>query len=1224
MSLEIGKTKWAVWVLVFVLMFSRSIFGQGLGAASALTGHVVDQTGAAIPGAKLGLLEINQGATYSTVSNSVGYYVFPHLPHGVYKLTVTYSGMNTSIITSIDLHVSQTANVDVTMRPGKVLQTVEVNASVLRLQTQTSSTGQTLSSTTIADLPTQTRSPYSLITLAAGVTSSFVNGGPGYFYTQGAGSTGGIVDWSREDFSAVGAPEASALVMVDGADVKQDHTEGMGTPSVVPSPDFTQEMKYQSTNYDPEYGWGMGVVNVVTKSGTNALHGTAFEYNQNSAFGAADFFSNAQGLPTPYINRNDAGVDLGGPVYIPKIYDGRNHAWFFFDYERLQQATPLQVATRVPTAAELNGDFNNEYALTGQQITLYNPFNLTTTSTGQTDRVAFPNNTIPSSMINPFAAKLFTYFPAPNVPGGVLAPGGLPSETDNFNKVFTPNYHFGRIDAKGDVQVSPKQHLMARVSINPDVLTTPDVYGPGNPANPAEGQFYYYTNEVLSHTWTISPTFMLTQLVSYARQSFHFPEAGYGYDPTQLGGPFASGAITNFSKQWNEGPSFPEMSFGGYDSMGALYSAGENHIGEYELDMVKEKGPQELKWGFQGEIVTNGAGPDGSLGWTGSYSWTGSWTCGPNPLLCSAYSGNSIADLEEGLVGSGELGTVPEDYPSERRYGLYFSDNWRVTPRLTLNLGVRDDFDVTGYERYNHEGALDLGMPSPIGFEIGPDTNGETLDQYLGRTLMGVIEYAGTATDMGRSRLGETDLTDIAPRLGLAYRIGQNWVVRGGWARIYNDSYAGGEVAIGTGLYGETPYSGLTEVVPTVDGIHPIIDLNNPAESNFFPSGLNVPTGTADLTTGVGYATSASPLINRVPYSNQWNIGIERALAGKALLKISYVGTQAEHLGCWPGQCGDPIPISVAHQYGDNLYQTVPNPFYGIVTGAGSPLNTPTIEEGALLVAYPQYPGTQPAAFLNSNAVWPTFQQGYPFHSFWNGMLVSFEKQFSSGSDILISYTVSKALGDVGEAFEAGSYGYQNLTNLNQEYSLETADVPQRLVVSHVYQLPFGHGQHFGATWNRAADAVLGGWRASGVLTLQAGFPLAITDTPDNSGVGGGAIERPNLVSTPQLTSGNLGQRLLQWVNPDAFQQPAPFTFGDAPRILNVREDPLYDYDFSLAKHFALTERLGLQIRWDNFNLFNRPYFNVPNMVFGSTSFGLVSSTVGPPRFMQFGFRLSW
>jgi hypothetical protein len=394
--------------------------------------------------------------------------------------------------------------------------------------------------------------------------------------------------------------------------------------------------------------------------------------------------------------------------------------------------------------------------------------------------------------------------------------------------------------------------------------------------------------------------------------------------------------------------------------------------------------------------------------------------------------------------------------------------------------------------------------------------------------------------------------------------------------------------------------------------------------SNFFPGGLNIPSGVGDLTTGVGYATNASPLINRVPYINQWNIGIERALPGNSLLKVSYVGTRGEHLGCWPGLCGDPIPISVASQYGSSLYNTVPNPFYGIVTGAGSPLNTPTIQAGTLLQAYPQYPGVAPAAFMNSNAVWPTFEQNYPFHSAWDGLLVSFEKRFSSGSEITVSYTVSKELGNIGQAFESGSFGFQNLMNLNQEYSLEGADVPQRLIVNHVYRLPFGRGQHFGSGWNRVTDGVLGGWRASGVLTLQAGFPLAITNTPDLSGVGGGSIERPEVVSTPQLTTGSLGQRLLQWVNPNAFQQPAPFTFGDAPRELDVRSDPLYNYDFSLAKDFALTERVNLQIRWENFNFFNRPYFADPNMTFGGTSFGLINSSVGPPRFMQFGGRLSW
>jgi hypothetical protein len=1209
----------SVWVIVemtatVIVIATGLARGQG-GATSALTGHVVDQSQAIVNGAKLVLTETNKGATYDTVSNSDGYFSFPRLTVGTYRLECDAPGFAQLVIESITIQVGGTANVDVTLRPGTVSSKVDVNGSALRLETQTSSVGSVVTNVGVRELPTNVRSPVYLVELVPGVTGNYIK--QGFNSARDASGRGGLQDSSRVDFYAVGMPADWPVIIIDGANARQDHNGDSGTTlNVVPGPDFTQEFELETVNYSTEYSYGFGVLNIATKSGTNTLHGSGYEYLQNSALNANDFFNNARGVKNPPFRRNQYGFSLGGPVYIPHLYNGKDRTWFFVNFERLNQIAPSYSYVTVPTDAQKNGDFSQMYNAAGLQTILYNPFDTyIDPTTGAVMRHPFPNNRIPAS-ISAFAQKIMSFYPSPNIPGGTIGATGTPTNIGNFFTGAASGNIYDRLDFKIDEQISIRHHLMFRYDRNPDIVVPPNYYG--TIASPVSANSYFWNTGQLSHTWTVSPTFLITQHLTWSNEAVRFTTPGDGYDATQLGGMFANGQIASFGKQWYGAPKFPQLSIAGYGAMGASGLYANFQTGAYSLNFTKMKASHELKWGFQFE--PHPGSNAGAPAYAGSYNWTGSWTCGPNPLQCSANTGNSLADMELGLIGSGSVST---NFNFVRRYvdyGWWIQDSWRVTPSLTLNLGVRYDLQPPAWFRPSFA-VFDPSMPNPIGNAVGPNTNGQTLNQYFGRNLMGVWVFPQPDTRGSSSGILKTDISNLAPRIGFAYRFRDRWVMRGGFAKIYGlaDNKRFGIPG------GQNPFQATTNIVSTIDNIHPNVTLDNP-----FPNGFLTPSGHVTPLTGVGFGSGGAGVDNYyTPYMHQVNFGFQHALAGNSSVSVGYVGTWGNRWPCPQNFCVSQLPISYAQQYGAKLTNQVPNPFYGIITDPTSPLSAKTVSLAQTLALFPQFGVFAPSSgegHPSAKDIWPFFQQQFPFVTNWNGLLVSFEKQWSQGLQLNVAYTWSKSLGN----FENTSgntpqnvAGYQNQIDLRQEYSLNASDVPHRLVVAHVYELPFGRGKHFGRNWNGVVDKALDGWQISGIITLASGPPLAATATPNNSFVGGTGV-RPNLVATPTLTSGSLSARLQQWVNSAAFAQPAPGTFGTAPRVLAIRGDGIKNYDFSLAKTIPIWERLNMQLRMDAFNVFNHPRFSLPNMVFGSPTFGQVTSTWNTPRIVELGFRLVW
>jgi hypothetical protein len=1210
------------------LAISNTSYAQSQSATATLTGHISDPTGAVVNGANIELLDMETGTVRKSVGDSSGRYNLTNLSHGSYTLTIKMQGFSDVVISSIPLQVGQTANIDVTMQPGKVVQHVEVSASAVMLQTQTSELSAVLPVTAIRQLPTAARNPMEFLSLMPGVTASYVTG-QGKGGSQNPGSNNSLSDSGRSAIEASGVGTASNLILLDGISINAQSTNGNATPKILPSTDATQEFSFITNNISPEYGRGVNVVNIITKRGTNSIHGSLYEFNQNTAFNANNYLNIARHLPRSVFNKNQFGGTFGGPVYIPHLYNGKDRTWFFVNLEQLRSVTGGTTLVTVPTAAERAGDFSGLVSTNGTPITIYDPLN-TVVVGGVVQRQPFPGNIIPTGRISAFAANLMSFYPNPNIPGGQQTSGGLPTNINNFQESANNELRFTRILIRGDHQISNNQQLMLRFEEDPEYNPYNSVYGNiSSPVASTLGRHTTFHNAEVSHTWTVSPTFVAQQSVGWVHERYFGPNFSPGFDPTSLGGPFTAGNIQSWASTYAGGSAFPHVTlgsgYGGFGQSGLSFYNGNNGNFVYNLNLTKERGRNELKWGFQYQFdpqdQVNG------LGTNGDYNFNGQFTQGNNPLVPTANTGDSFADFLLGYPSGGGLSSNQRFTASSSYYAWYFLDNWRATRRLTLNLGLRYEFTNNFTDRFNEAGGIDPFIPNPLGNQIGPNTGGKTLNQFLGRTLYGGLVFAGTADVDGRRRLIPNDYSNLGPRAGFAYQLTNKLVLRGGASRIYAQSLS---TAANSGAQGTSAFFITTPIVGTVDGINPAVTIDNP-----FPGGILVPPGASKgLLTGVGLPLSVGTIGPMVtPYVNEWNIGVQLAATEKSVLSVAYAGTYAKRLPC-PSYCGDQLSQQQLTQYGSSLLSSVANPFYGIITDPTSALSKPTVQMGQLLKNFPQYPGgtlgSVPAIQGQNN--WPVFDdtdQRYPFVSNWNALEASYQLHNFHSMDIMVAYTHSKHTTNANgvQGYALGSPGgFQNVHNPASEMAIAPTDVPDRLVITHVIDLPFGHGKHFAGGVGTGMDRIIGGWQLTGVVTLASGFPIPINQAPNNLNALIGA-QRPNIVGTPKESSGSRAQRVSQWfADPTTTFAVAPaFTYGDAPLMLgSVRSDPLKNYDLSLIKITPINERVKAEFRASAFNLLNRPWFGLPNSTVGSSTFGLVSTLNGPPRGLELALKLNW
>lgn len=1137
-------------------MFACSVGAHAQVVSASLSGTVQDPTGAAVPGAQVDVLNTSTGVAAHGVTEANGRYTFPSLaPGGPYTVTVAAKGFAMTKQTGITLTVNQVAELPLTLNLGASDQTVEVHADVSLLDTESSSEGQLISNRSIVNLPLNQRNPYALIFLVPGVTGSVSN------------------QYNSSNISVNGGRPGSTDVLIDGIPSSPPLIVPIAGFGAFPSVDAVQEFKVETNAYSPEFGRsGSGVINLITKSGTNRVHGSAYEFARNSYFDANTYFANRSHTPLPAFSRNQFGGSFGGPVVIPHLYHGKDRTFFFFSYEGLRQGTFSQTTTTVPTALQRAGDFSQTYNSSGQPVVIYDPTTTVSNGSGGYTRSPFPNNMIPSNRFDKVAVNALKYYPLPNQAGTVT--GANNYFASGVSKINTDTY-----DAKVDEVLNDRNRMFVRYSrrnLNqPPVYIFPDAV---KIAGGGSSQAQISNSLAIDYSHTTKANLVSELRYGFARTSLNIVAISAGFDPTSLGFP---GYITANADHLL----FPGFAPANYFTLGDSGQGAEKKSG-FEIHTVGMnntlvKGNHLLKAGFDIRFLRVNNEESGQS--TGLYNFTQAITQGPNPNVATSTAGNSIASMLLGVGSSGSIVLQSRNAATFSHYfGFYAGDDWKITSRLTVNLGLRYDFDVPRTERHNRMETFDPNAPSPL------------------RTQTGLAQLSGGPVFVGVNGLSRnqysTRLTDISPRLGAAYQIDRNTSIRAAYGIFFGPSY---RTAAGT--VGNAGFSATTTYVGSADGLTPSTYISNP-----FPNGLNPIVGSAaGVNTGIG-SDLESPLRydNRVPYTQNYHVSLERQLPWDLLVDAAYVGSHGVHINrdnenAWNANQLSPDVLA----QGTALQTKVTNPFYGIIlTG---PEANATIARSYLLAPFPQYTSVL-LSYLTGGFV------------SYNSFQLKVQKRFTHDISFLASFTGQKQMDDYSGIQNVGNIqgGIQNIYNPRGERAVSSNDISRNLVISGTATLPFGHGQRFGSHWNGLTDALLGGWQVNGITTQQTGFPLA--PTTQNTSQSGSNVLRPNLTGTSPVTSGGAHARITGWINPAAFSQPAAFTFGNSPRTITaVRAMGVHNVDFSVFKNFRPADKFDLQFRAEAYNILNQVQFGQPNMTLSSGQFGVVSSQANSPRQLQ-------
>jgi hypothetical protein len=959
-----------------------------------------------------------------------------------------------------------------------------------------------------------------------------------------------------------GSVSGFTAFLMDGA---INVSTGYGDVSVAPLVESIQEFKVMTNFTPPEYGLTSGgVINTVTKSGTNSLHGSVYDYLRNNAFDARNTFAPS----VPPFRYNQFGVAIGGPVDIPKVYHGRDRTFFFFNYEGSRRRATGNPITSVPIDSWRSGDFSRLFDSSGRLIQIFDPNTTAPNPSGSGFvRQPFPGNVIPANRIDRVAANVMKFFPEPN-----QAPNNSFTQSLNYLGVQPLTTNVDQYHARVDHAFGDSNRLFARWSYNLEQANRPD-----NPTSWPDPVLYARYDHIqnqqamLNDVHTFSPTLLNEGRLSLMRQDFPFTQGSYNQGwPQKLGFPASV-----------PGTLFPLFSIAGYDQIGGVGTTGVRYSTSYQLyDVVtKIHGNHSLKFGTDIRVFRYANYQVSSP--SGSYSFPAGLTGDPQVPTGTGYG---LATFLLGAVGSGNLQVNAFPTDVGHSYSFFFGDDWKVTRRLTLNLGLRYDFQSPPVERRGMSSNFNPLKPNP--------TN---------PNLMGRFEYA--RVDFGDTVV-QPDRTNFGPRIGFAYDLTgkATTVLRGGYAILYTPTFGVSFLPSAAG------FSNTTNYLPPG---------NNSNFASFQlqdgPPFITQPLGAAGGPNAfLGSAVSFEESQKHTPYAQQWNLGVQRQLSGW-VIEVGYAGNRGIYLPSagYDYNSLDPRYLSLGLQ----LQDQVPNALAGQVPGA---LGNPTVGRRQILLPYPQYSGI---SVLNPRGGASTY------HS----LQIKAQRRFSKGLTLLASYTDAKLISDseispiswVSSNTSGLSSGYQNgKFNRRVERAVDPTDVAQRLVASFVYELPVGRGKLLPVD-NRFLNGLLGGWSASGVFTAQGGQTLLIR------GASNFLADRPN--STGQSAQVSNPNRY-RWFDTSAFVNPPNYTFGNIGRTLpDVRAPGLVNLDMALLKTTRIHERLSLQFRAEAFNLPNFTNLGLPNMTFSPGPDGRnASATLGTitnafdARSLQFGLKLIW
>jgi hypothetical protein len=1116
---------------------------------STLSGRVLDPAGAAVVGAKVTATERETGAKFEASSAGDGEYTLPFLAPGPYTLTVEAPGFKAFTQTGLQVGTNQKLSQDVLLQVGSQTESVTVTSDVALLQTATASVGQVITSSQIENMPMNGRTALTLAQLAFGVTPAsdprftrpFDNAGP-------------------SGFSMGGGQSQTNELLLDGAPDMTRNRRVAYNPPV----DAVSEVKVEAFQPDAAYGnTAGGTVNVVMKGGTNTFHGSLYEFNQVSALKSTPFFTNAASQKKPVTRFNQYGGSIGGPIWIPKVINGKNKLFFFFTFEGIKQSEPEPTFATVATSAQRNGDFSQ---LPG--ILIYDP-NSGVLNNGIITRTAFPGNVIPSNRISPIAKNILGYFPQPNATGTAIG------QNNYFNNAVRSD-NFTSYLGRFDYNVSDRHKLFFNMRNNDRIENRGNVY-----QNILTGNNLARVNwgMTFDDVYTLTPSFLMNTRLSWNRFNEGNSRSSDGFDFSSLG-------LPAYMKAASARNVFPRIAFQSYSSVGD--SGGDvTPFDTFQIfeNFTKITGKHNLKFGADLREQRESSNSFGNS--SGNFAFNADWTKAASNAANAAI-GQDMAGFLLGLPTGGNFQINATRTQQAKYFAFFVQDDLRARKNLNLNIGLRYEAETGTTERYdratagfNPSATLGVTAAAKAAYTAAPSA---PLLPASAFNPVGGIYFAGSN--------GRTTYTpykyNFSPRFGFSWtpdKLGDKTVIRGGIG-LYVATF-------GTVQVQQPGFSQQTDLVSAGGGVFltPVATLADP-----YPGGILRPAGNSrGVDTFVGQNVTYQERKFGSPITWRWNFNIQRAVGKNGVFEIGYIGSEARRIVESRDLNFVPNVYLGQTQFRDQaaitrLTTAVANPFRGLLPGTN--LNGNTINQENLLRAYPQFNG-------NGGVRVEGQANGYSkFHM----LQMRFERRFSSGLQFLTNYSFSKFT----EATDRLNPGDAQL-----QYRIADEDRPHRFVFSGSYDLPFGKGKSFLSGVNGAVDRVVNGWQLNVIYTTQAGAPV---DWSTNLTYFGGDLNWNGRSLTNTFDTTRF-ERV-------AANQPASNIRSFQRRYTAYRADKINNVDMSLIKNIRIVERWTLQFRCEAFNAFNRTNFNGPELNPTNQNFGRITSAANLPRVYQLALRL--
>jgi hypothetical protein len=1161
------------------------------------SGLVTDAQGAAMPKVKITATEKATGVKSETFSSATGEYTIPFLAPGEYEITAEMTGFKTYQREGLTLSVGEHPVVDIKLEVGASNQSVLVTAEVPMIESANASVGQVVSSEEVEDVPMNGRAPLMLTRLSMGVIG-----------TNEPGPVRPIDNATNAGFSISGAPTQSNELLINGVpDTTWDKRLAYSPPQ-----DAVQEVSVHAFESDAAYGHtGGGVVNMITKGGTNGFHGSIYEFNQVSKLDANIFFSNANGVGRPVTNYNQYGLSSGGPVIIPKVYNGKNKVFWFLAIEKMHDAEPTNAAiaggstdTTVPTVAERTGDFSALLAIakTGSSYQLYDPASgaLTGTTIGRTP---FVNNIIPASRLSPIALNYMKLYPLPNLPGAANGENNY-----GISVPYTDGYdnEIGRLD----FNISDKNKLSYDFRHNYLLQHKNEYFN-----DPAFGLLLIRKNwgTTLDDVYTLSPSLILDVRANWTRFNENDGSPGDGTNPATYGFPSYMAQDSLFA-------GLPYMQFAGGCGANAtglqcVGMTGDSNTpyDSYQVfaSIVKVTGNHTIKAGADLRDYRESAYAHGNS--DGTFTYNSSWVTGPTSTAAAQPFGGDMASFLLGLPSSGSYDVNTHSTSKSGYYSFYLQDDWRARSNLTLNLGLRWEHETPTTERYNRAvDGFDPTAVNPVSAAAAAAyaKNPAALLPPGQFSALGGLTYASASNP----NVYNTESSIFSPRLGVAWtpsKLGHKTVLRGGFGVFVAPNGINGALALNQEGFSQTT----TYVATSNSYLSPAATLSNP-----FPSGILQPTNSngAGTALGTGILIFNPHVLNA--YSARWNLGIQQQVPGGVVVEVAYIGNHAVHL-----------PITTQLDYiprrylSTDLYRTaaeitnynllassakgangaaIVNPFQGLLPN--SSYNSSTVNLQQLLIPYPQYP-VPSAPQSTSNGV--VEQYNNAGESYYNSLNIRMQKRWTHGLLLMENFTYSKLIERVN---------YLNDSDPAPEKRVGADSRPLRESLAASYELPFGHGKRYDIP-NRILNVIAGGWAMNGAIIFQSGPPLSWST---NAVYLGGSLAYNAHPQNPLAPGAAFNTA--EFYTASALQPEGALRWFDT-QFNNLRRDPTKNADLSMLKKFQLREKMYLQLRFEGFNITNRVTFGAPTSLSPtSASFGEITTQANTPRRIQLGARLVW